>query len=91
MHDLYSLPPLPALASMDVEKRIADAISRPTTEDDTHPGPSDRFRLVREVSYNGGQPDSTPVWDLFAARHQLTAEMTATVAGQLDDASVVGA
>ena len=91
VHDLYSLPPLPTLASMDVEKRIADALSRPTTEDDTHPGPSDRFRLVRDVSYNGGQPDPTPVWDLFAARQQLTAEMTATVAEQLDDASVVGA
>ena len=91
VHDLYALPPLPTLASMDVEKRIADAISRPTTEDDTHPGPSDRFRLVRNVSYNGGQPDSTPVWDLFVSRHQLTAEMTATIAGQLGDAGVVGA
>src|SRR4029453_17876694 len=87
--DLYALPPLPTLASMDVEKTIADAISRQTTEDDTHPSPSDRFRLVRDVSYNGGRPESTPVWDLFAARHQLTAEMTAAVAGQLGDASVV--
>jgi hypothetical protein len=65
--DLDALPPLPTLASTDIEKRIADAISRPTKEDDTYPGPSDRFRLVRDVSYNGGQPDSTPVWDLFAA------------------------
>jgi Zn-dependent protease with chaperone function/tetratricopeptide (TPR) repeat protein len=89
--DLYALPPLPTLASMDVEKTIADAISRQTTEDDTHPSPSDRFRLVKDVNYNGGRPDSTPVWDLFAARHQLTAEMTAAVAGQLGDASVVEA
>jgi hypothetical protein len=78
-------------ASRDVDNRIADAISRPTTEDDTHPGPSDRFRLVRDVSYSGGRPDSMPVWDLFAARHQLTAEMTAGLARQLRDASVVGA
>jgi hypothetical protein len=84
VHDLYALPPLPTLASTEVKKTIADALSRPTTEDDTHPGPSDRFRLVKDVSYNGGRPDSTPVWDLFAARHELTAEMTAAVAGQLE-------
>ena len=91
MHDLYELAPLPTVASMDAEKRIAEAISRPTTEDDTHPGPSDRFRLVKNVAYNGGPPDSTPVWDLFAAHNQLTAEMTAVVAGQLQGASVVEA
>ena len=91
VHDLYALPPLPMLSSREVEKRIADAISRPTTEDDTHPGPSERFRLVKDVSYDGGPPDSAPLWDLFVTRHQLTAEMTAAVAGQLHDASVLGA
>lgn len=91
VQNLYALPPLPTLGSMDVEKQIADAISRPTTEDDTHPAPSDRFRLVKNVSYEGGGPDSTPVWHLFAARDRLTAEMTAIVAGQLHDAGAVEA
>lgn len=90
VHDLYALPPLPKLASMDVERQIAGALSRATTEDDTHPGPSDRFRLVKGVSYKGGRPDSTPVWDLFPARHQLTAEMTAVVARQFQGASFAG-
>jgi hypothetical protein len=74
---------------MEVEKRIAEAISRPTTEDDTHPGPSDRFRLVRDVSGNGVQVDSTPVWDLFGARQQLTTEMTSAVARRIEDVGFV--
>jgi Zn-dependent protease with chaperone function len=91
VRNLYALSPLPKLASMEVEKKIADAISRPTTEDDTHPGPSDRFRLVREVRYDGAPQDSTPVWDLFAGRHQLTGEMSAAVADLHSDASVLEA
>lgn len=91
VHDLYALPPLPKLASLDVANRIADALSRPTTEDDTHPGPSDRFRLVQRVIFEGGPADSTPVWDLFTARHQLTAEMTAIVSGQFRNAYVAEA
>lgn len=91
VHDLYALAPLPKDASNDVENRIAEAICRPTSEDDTHPGPSDRFRLVKDVAYTGGPPDSTLVWDLFAGREQLTAEMTAVVAGQVRSASVVEA
>jgi len=87
--NLYALPPLPTLSSMEVEKRIAEAISRPTTEDDTHPGPSDRFRLVRDVSGNGVQVDSTPVWDLFGARQQLTTEMTSAVARRIEDVGFV--
>jgi len=87
--NLYALPPLPTLSSMEVQKRIAEAISRPTTEDDTHPGPSDRFRLVRDVSGNGVQVDSTPVWDLFGARQQLTTEMTSAVARRIEDVGFV--
>ena len=45
--DLYALPPLPTPSSIDVEQKMADALSRPTTEDDTHPGPADRFRLIK--------------------------------------------
>jgi hypothetical protein len=88
VNNLYALPPLPTLSSRDVEQRIADAISRPTSEDDTHPGPSDRFRLIEHVSYNSARSDSTPVWDLFIQRHQLTVEMTAALAGHVDDISV---
>ena len=88
--NLYALPPLPRLSSMEVERTIADALARPTTDDDTHPGPADRFRLVQDVSYDGAPSNSTPVWDLFVAREQLTREMTAAVQGQVREAAFVG-
>lgn len=62
---------------------------RPTTEYDTYPGPTDRFRLIERVSYSGPRLDSTPVWDLFAERQQVMAEMTAVVAQQLRQVSVM--
>lgn len=83
VENLYALPPLPTLSSLEVERTIADAIARPTTDDDTHPGPADRFRFVSGVSYEGAPTDPYAVWDLFAARQQLTDEMTAAVAGQV--------
>jgi len=85
--NLYALPPLPSLSSTDVQHRITDALSRPTTEDDTHPGPADRFRLIEHVSYNGPRSDSSAVWDLFADRHRVMAEMTAAVARQVKEVS----
>jgi len=87
--NLYALPPLPTVTSNDVEQRIADAMCRPTTEDDTHPGPSDRFRLIEHVSYNGPRSDSAPVWDLFAERQRVMTEMTATVARQVSEATAM--
>jgi hypothetical protein len=87
--NLYALPPLPTVLSTDVEQGIANAISRPTTEDDTHPCPSDRFRLVKQVSSNGASRDSRPVWALFADPDRLMAEMTAMVAQQIGDANLV--
>jgi Zn-dependent protease with chaperone function len=87
--NLYALPPLPAVSSKDMEYRIADAMNRPTTEDDTHPGPADRFRLIEHVSYSGRRSDSTPVWDLFAQRQGVMAEMTATVARHVREVSVM--
>lgn len=89
--DLYALPPLPTVSSMDVEQRVADALCRPTTEDDTHPGPSDRFRLIKGVSYSGARRDSAPVWDLFTERRLLTAEMTTAITRQVADANLAEA
>lgn len=88
LHNVYALP---TVSSIDVRKRIADALTRPTTEDDTHPGPSDRFRLVSNVTHAAAQNDSTPVWDLFADGKRLMAEMTATLARHVsvaDDVAV---
>jgi hypothetical protein len=37
-----------AVPSLIAEKDLTEALNRPTTEDDTHPGPQDRFQLVKK-------------------------------------------
>jgi hypothetical protein len=58
---------------------ISRALTRPTTEDDTHPGPSDRFRLVSRLVSTAERSASGMLWDLFVSPASLTAEMTAQV------------
>ncbi|MBO0725120.1 MAG: M48 family metalloprotease [Blastocatellia bacterium] len=59
-----------------IESEINDIITRPTTEDDTHPSPIDRFRLAQRIVCNNLPSSNAMVWDLFASRESLTAEMS---------------
>jgi Zn-dependent protease with chaperone function len=74
--NLYTLVAHP---SDDIEHRVQDAIDRPTTEDDTHPGPSERFRLVSRIPASLECDETGLVWDLFVNREGLTKEMTAAI------------
>jgi Zn-dependent protease with chaperone function len=40
------------------EDRLAEVLGRPTSEDDTHPAPLDRFRLVRSVTSHAEPADA---------------------------------
>lgn len=62
-----------------VEKNFAESINRPTTDDDTHPGPNDRFRLVQRVPFTPSEPLAGDVWDLFSDREGVLREMMETV------------
>ena len=64
-------------ASHDIE--FEKAINRTTTEDDTHPGPQDRFRLVKRVPQPNRTTSSGVVWDLFKDRDAIAREMTRLV------------
>jgi len=59
-----------------LEETIEQAINRQTTEDDTHPSPVDRFRLVSRVACQNHPAPSGPMWDLFADREAITKEMS---------------
>lgn len=74
------------MISADVEREVEDALRRPTTEDDTHPGPEERFRLIRGLT---GDEPARPgmVWDLFSSPQTLMAEMTAVIDEHLDRAA----
>jgi Peptidase family M48 len=76
LHNLYDLTPE---RTPSVEENIQRVLSRPTTDDDTHPCPNDRFRLVRAVITPQRFSSPGMVWDLFADRQALTAEMTQVV------------
>jgi hypothetical protein len=62
---------------------VSDALNRLTTEDDTHPGPQDRFRLVSAVQAKRDVDGSEPVWDLFTDPARLTAQMMTEIEGRV--------
>ena len=82
--NIYTLPNEPVTSvEMDIDK----ALRRETSEDDTHPSPVDRFRLVRKVRSDASHAGNQPVWNLFPDPEALTREMTtqieSTVKGEL--------
>lgn len=76
LRNLYTLP-LPA--SRGVNDRLQEVMARETTEDDTHPAPMDRFRLLTGVVSTCASDGSGMVWDLFSDQNALTAEMTSAI------------
>jgi hypothetical protein len=83
LRSLYEpIPPQP-----EDEKSIAvemeKAVSEPTSEDDTHPSPSDRFALARRIQSASQLEEDGWVWDLFADREGLMQEMVKLVGSRL--------
>jgi len=60
----------------DLEKNVAALINRPTTPDDSHPSPADRFRLAKKVTSKEITEIDGEVWDLFDDRERISAEMS---------------
>ena len=62
-----------------IEEEIDNALKRQTSEDDTHPSPVERFRLVSGVACQNQPAPSGPVWNLFADREAITKEMSSQI------------
>lgn len=60
------------------------ALDRETSEDDTHPSPVDRFRLVRKVSSDASHLGNQSVSDLFPIPRALTLEMTTEIESKVN-------
>jgi tetratricopeptide (TPR) repeat protein len=69
-------PTVPSDANSDAFDK---AINRPTTEDDTHPGPQDRFRRIAPFQASSRPPAPGLVWDLFKDRDAIMKEMVETI------------
>jgi hypothetical protein len=72
LQNVYALEVQP---EKELEEAIDHAINRQTSEDDTHPSPVNRFRLVSHIVCQDQPAPSGPMWDLFADREALTREM----------------
>ena len=66
-----------------LQQEMEESLNRETSEDDTHPCPNDRFRLVRKITGANQLPATGMVWDLFKNRETLTAEMTSLVQSEV--------
>jgi tetratricopeptide (TPR) repeat protein len=78
LQNLYE-PGAIAEEGKSIDEEFEKAINRPTTADDTHPGPKDRFRLIAPIKGSAAVPATGVVWDLFTAREAIIREMTETV------------
>jgi len=73
LQNVYTLEMQP---EKTLEEEIDHAINRQTSEDDTHPSPVDRFRLVSRVICQNEPALSGPMWNLFTDRDAITKEMS---------------
>ena len=80
LQNLYELEPS---GLRSVEDKVRESINRPTTEDNTHPGPLDRFRYARRIISRIEEPAPGMVWDLFLNKQSLTSEMSAAIGKRL--------
>ncbi len=68
-----------AAGTASIDEEFEKAINRPTTPDDTHPGPKDRFRLIAKIRGASETSSTGLVWELFNERDALIREMVETV------------
>jgi len=84
LQNLYELPEARGSAAEgDVETAFRESLERKTSEDDTHPAPSERFRLAQRVRSKGEPEADGTVWELFADRDALTREMSQLIEQRL--------
>lgn len=79
--NLYALTASTDAAAVDdLEQQVTKELQQRTTEDDTHPGPNDRFRLGARIRSAATPQAGGYVWELFDDPVAIKAEMTAVVA-----------
>ena len=83
---LQNLYELPLEQNSSLQQEMEESLNRETSEDDTHPCPNDRFRLVRKIAGANELPATGMVWDLFKNREALTNEMTSLVQSEVQSA-----
>jgi Zn-dependent protease with chaperone function/tetratricopeptide (TPR) repeat protein len=79
IQNLYEITVSEESTQKEIDEEFTGIIERPTTDDDTHPSPQDRFRYVSSVRPSEGEHLHGEVWDLFADRTAITTEMSSLI------------
>ncbi|MCO6511712.1 MAG: M48 family metalloprotease [Aridibacter famidurans] len=77
--NLYFPPRVKAVDPGTLSNLVGEEVNRPTTPDDSHPSPSDRFKYAARIDSVTLVPLEGEVWDLFTDRDGIEAEMTAEI------------
>lgn len=83
---LQNLYELRSEQNSSLQQQIEASLNHETSEDDTHPSPTDRFRLTRKITGANESPATGMVWDWFTNREALTNEMTSMIQSQVQSA-----
>lgn len=75
LRSLYESVEQRAEENNSIDEQMKKNMSRPTSDDDTHPSPADRFALVHRVQSTARPEEDGFVWDIFADREGLILEM----------------
>lgn len=83
---LQNLYDLQVESAPSFDEEVQGVLNRPTSEDDTHPSPHERFRLVRRIGMErkADGSDQAMVWELFGNRQALTEEISGAIDKSLD-------
>jgi Zn-dependent protease with chaperone function len=76
--NLYGYCPEKKPEDEEIDQAVEESIHREPSPYDSHPRPADRIAWVRELATSAAprEDDETDVWELFADRAALEAEMT---------------
>jgi Zn-dependent protease with chaperone function len=69
----------------EIEEELKKALNQETTEDDTHPGPADRFRYIKGIGTAIISQENTYVRNLIVNWNSLTDEMTTMIENRVKE------
>jgi len=76
--NLYTLPPLESGPRQDLEAKLEEILTHPTSPYDSHPAVQERIALLQGVDeVAAGEEDGEPAWSLLPDAEVLQEEMTA--------------
>lgn len=75
LQNLYEMTVQEDAALVAIDEEFRGVVDRPTTDDDSHPSPRDRFRYIENIRSVEVERLNGEVWDLFADAAAIKAEM----------------